>query len=164
MENAILLGILSDTHGNVPRTQSAVRMFQSLGVEQVIHCGDIGTPEIVALLARWPAHFVFGNVDSPGLLQRAIRESGGICHGQIGTLDLEAKRIAFLHGDDSRLLESVIVEGRWDLVCHGHTHMAGHHCVGRTMVLNPGALHRTAHPSVAVVELPSLEITSVSIG
>jgi hypothetical protein len=164
MENRVLLGILSDTHGNVPRTQQAVRMFQSLGVQQVIHCGDIGTPEIVALLAPWPAHFVFGNVDTPGLLQKAIREAGGICHGYFGGLDVETKRVAFLHGDDSRLLEKVIVEGGWDLVCHGHTHAAEQHRVGKTTVLNPGALHRTAHPSVAIVGLPSLEITPILIG
>ncbi|HEX5444919.1 MAG TPA: metallophosphoesterase family protein, partial [Pirellulales bacterium] len=59
----MLVGVISDTHGHVEFTRSAVRMFESCAVELVIHCGDIGSNEIVGLFALWPAHFVFGNVD-----------------------------------------------------------------------------------------------------
>lgn len=48
----MLLGVVSDSHGHVGNTRQAVRMLQSLDVAAVIHCGDIGTPEIVKLFAH----------------------------------------------------------------------------------------------------------------
>lgn len=155
------LGILSDTHGNYRRTEEAARLFRRFRVNQVVHCGDIGGPEIVWLLEDWPAHFVFGNVDvyDEAMLRRTIVEAGQQCHERFGSLELEGRRIAFLHGDDSRLFRETTQSGRWDLVCHGHTHVAGCYREGSTVVLNPGALHRTREPSVAVVALPSLAVT-----
>ena len=102
-------------------------------------------------------------MDNLESLRTAIRQSGQTCHERFGTLEVCTKSIAFLHGDDIRLLESTIAEGRWDLVCYGHSHVATTSRVGPTVVLNPGALHRTAHPSVAVVEMPALRVTVVPI-
>src|ERR1700676_4205889 len=59
----MLLGIVSDTHGDMQRTRDAGRMLESLAVAQVLHCGDIGSEEIIPLFAAWPTHFVFGNFD-----------------------------------------------------------------------------------------------------
>ena len=75
------IGIVSDTHGQVEYTLDAVRMLESLEVEQIIHCGDIGSPEIVELFSPWPAHFVFGNVDHDlKELRRAIQACQQHCH------------------------------------------------------------------------------------
>jgi putative phosphoesterase len=134
-----------------------------MGVEVVIHCGDIGGAEVVDVLAHWPAHFVLGNVDDPASLDAAIRRAGQTCHARFGTLELEGRTIAFLHGDDAGRLRQTIAEGRWDLVCCGHTHVARSVVEGRTHVLNPGALYRTAQPSVAVVRLPSLAVAPVNL-
>ena len=57
------VGIISDTHGQVDFTRPALRMFESLDVERVLHCGDIGSSEVVELFERWPTDFVFGNCD-----------------------------------------------------------------------------------------------------
>lgn len=152
------LGILSDTHGNHLRTVQAARLFQQARIDQVIHCGDIGSEDIVWLLEPWPSHFVAGNMDDRQVLERAVRDAGQTWHDGFGSLELEGKKVAFLHGDDSRLFRQTIESGRWDLVCHGHTHAAGYVRQGGTLVLNPGAIHRTSQPSVAVVELPSLEV------
>ncbi len=69
--------------------------------------------------------------------------------------------MAFLHGHDVKLLRDTIHSGQWDLVCCGHSHVYSSHFEGRTLVLNPGALARTSHPSLAVVEMPSLEVTPI---
>ena len=134
------LGIVSDTHGHVPNTQAAVRMLESLEVEAVLHCGDIGAPSIVPLFARWPTHFVFGNVDGGSAaaeLQAAIRQAKQFDHGRFGSLELAGIHIAFLHGDDSRLLEQTIAAGKHQLVCHGHTHSARSEKIGPTLVAQP---------------------------
>src|SRR5947209_18223018 len=91
----MLLGVVSDTHGDIARTRAAVQMLDSLGVEVVLHCGDIGTPDIVAMFAPWPTHFVFGNCDyDRKTLARAIESAGQTCHGNFGELLLEGVRIA----------------------------------------------------------------------
>lgn len=149
------IGVVSDTHGQVEFTRAAVRMLESLDVEAVLHCGDIGSAEIVPLFAPWPTHFVFGNVDyDPTELTLAIRKAKQTCHDRFGDLTLAGVRIALLHSDDERRFREVCSSGDYGLVCYGHTHRAEQHRVGNTLILNPGAIHRANPHSLAIVELP----------
>lgn len=159
-----LLGIVSDTHGDIVRTRAAVQMLECLEVAAVLHCGDIGTPEIISLFAAWPTHFVFGNCDHDRqTLARAIENAGQTCHGTFGQLDFEGVRIAWLHGDDAELLEETIAGGDWNLVCHGHTHVVRQEQRGNTLVLNPGAVHRANPHTIATIELPDRIVNVVGI-
>lgn len=157
------IGIVSDSHGHVINTRAAVRMLESLEVEQVIHCGDVGGDEVVGLFSPWPTHFVYGNVDDRRLLGRAIAAAGQTFHEAFGSIELAGRRIAFLHGDDTPLLRQTIAGGQYDLVCHGHTHVAKQVHHGATLVLNPGALYRATPHSIALVELPALNATIVTV-
>ena len=157
------IGVVSDTHGEILTTGQAVRMLGSLQVDLVIHCGDIGPPEIVSLFSRWPCHFVFGNMDESGLLREAIGMAGQTCYERFGYLKLAGRSVAFLHGDDTVLLNQTILSGQWDLVCHGHTHVAANSLRGPTLVVNPGAIQRTNNPSVAVIDLDSLEAIHIPL-
>jgi putative phosphoesterase len=160
----MLIGIVSDTHGHVESTRAAVRMLESCQVERVIHCGDIGSEEIVSLFEGWPTHFVFGNVDTDeARLRGAIKRAGQTCHDRFGELELDGRRIAFLHGDDGARLRQTIASRDYDLVCYGHTHVAEQHRDGKTLVLNPGALHRARPHSLAVVRLEELEVAHVPL-
>ena len=105
------IGVVSDTHGEIQPTQQAVRMFESLGVALLIHCGDIGTPEVIRLLSRWPCHFVLGNMDDAGVLRKAIGTAGQECYERFGHLKLQGCSVAFLHGDDEALLQQTIRSG-----------------------------------------------------
>lgn len=159
----MLIGILSDTHGRLDRTRKAAELLGSLEISLVVHCGDVGSLDILGALDRWPVHFVLGNVDSPWMLRDAVRPPSQVCYDRFGSLELEGKQIAFLHGDDQRRLREAIQGGRWDLVCYGHTHVAEIKTVGSTLVVNPGALHRSSQPSIAVVELPALRAVPMSL-
>lgn len=159
----MLIGVASDTHGKLDSTLRAVKMFESLEVELVIHCGDIGSPAVVGLFQPWPTHFVFGNVDDQRPLEDAIRRAGQTSHGRFGSLELEGRRIAFLHGDDSTRFRQTITSGAWDLVCYGHTHAADLVRQGTTLVLNPGALSRASQHTVAVVRLPTLDVQTITV-
>jgi hypothetical protein len=57
---AILVGVISDTHGLLrPQAIDALR-----GSDLIIHAGDVGKPEVLdALRALAPVHAVRGNVD-----------------------------------------------------------------------------------------------------
>lgn len=156
----MLIGIVSDTHGHVGYTREAIRVLEGLPVELVLHCGDIGSSEIVPLFAAWPTHFVFGNCDYDGdEFRLAIEAAGQTCHGRFGKLETGGTRIAFLHSDDARLFDETIHSGDYDLICYGHTHAAEQHKVGKTLVLNPGALYRATPHTIATVELPALKAT-----
>ncbi|MGE0607886.1 MAG: metallophosphoesterase family protein [Pirellulales bacterium] len=159
----MLIGVVSDTHGHTRNTLAAVRMLEEFSVELVIHCGDVGTPELVGHFATWPTHFVLGNVDDPTEIRRAIKSARQSCHDWFGELTLADTKIAFLHGDDSKKLADAIDGGSYGLVCHGHTHVARQEWIGDTLVLNPGALYRTNRLSLAVVDLPARQVTDVAL-
>lgn len=160
----MLIGVVSDTHGQTAFAQQAVRMLEGFEIAQVIHCGDIGSAAIIELFAQWPTHYVLGNVDyDADGLRAEIEAVGHSYHGRFGSLQLEGKRIAFLHGDDGQLFRQTITSGEYDLVCHGHTHVARHAREADTVILNPGALYRANPHSFAIVELPSLDVNHIKL-
>jgi putative phosphoesterase len=160
----VRLGIISDTHGHVELTRPAVRMLESLEVGAVVHCGDIGSAEIIELFAAWPTHFVFGNCDyDTDVLAAAIRKAGQTCHGLFGDLEFDGVRVALLHSHERRRFRETIDSGDYRLVCYGHTHVAAIDRHGQTLVVNPGAIYRADPHSIAVVDLPKIEATIVEV-
>lgn len=158
------LGVVSDTHGHVDHARQAVRMLESLGVERVLHCGDVGSQEVVELFAPWQTDFVVGNCDHhPERLAEIIAEAGQTCHGRFGELHLEGKRIGLLHADDVAKFREVTESNEWDLVCYGHTHVAAIDRRGRTLIVNPGALYRANPHSLAIVDLSELEASIITL-
>jgi putative phosphoesterase len=120
---------------------------------------------VVEALAEWPTHYVFGNCDR-GLengLRGAIERVGHKCHERFGELELEELRVAWLHGDDERRLEATISGGRYHVVCSGHTHIARCRWIGDTVAINPGAIYRANPRSLALLELPSRELTGLPL-
>lgn len=158
------IAVVSDTHGSIEHTRPAIRMLESLEVEAVLHCGDIGSEEVVEMFAAWPTHFVFGNCDYDHAdLRAAIEAAGQTCHGLFGEIELAGVPIALLHSHERTRFLEAIESGKHRLVCYGHTHVAKTESHGETLVLNPGALYRADPHSIAVVELPAVEATLVSI-
>ncbi len=162
--STVRLGVVSDTHGHVENTRQAVRMLESLEVDRLLHCGDIGTPEIVEMLAPWPTDYVLGNCDYNGAeLASAIAAAGQTFHDQFAELEIAGRRIVLLHSHDRRKFRELTESGEWDLVCYGHSHIASIDRHGETLVLNPGALYRANPHSLAIVELPALEAHHVTL-
>jgi putative phosphoesterase len=159
----MLLGVVSDTHGHIANTRAAVRMLESLQVEAVLHCGDVGSAEIPPLFAPWPTHFVLGNVDyDPEGVKEAI-PGNGCFHDRFADVTLDGRRIAVVHSDDFKRFRNAIASGLYDLVCYGHSHIAEQHRERNTLVLNPGALFRANPHSLAIVDLKTLEATIVNL-
>lgn len=160
----IKIGILSDTHDNITAIESALAAMQARGVELLIHCGDIQSPDTVRQFQGIPTHFVLGNCDwDEELFPNAIRDIGGVFHERFGELELEGHKIAWTHSHDFQLFNDLEFCDHFDFLFYGHTHKAEQHRRGRTLVLNPGALFRVRQRTCVVLELPSGEIESVVV-
>jgi putative phosphoesterase len=157
------IAILSDTHSRVATVERALALVAQRDVELILHCGDIEDADTVRL---FPAntHFVFGNCDhdKPGI-RRAVADIGATLHEPLGRLVLGKRSLAFLHGDDQRLLEMTIASGSFHYVFHGHTHQQRDERVGKTRVINPGALHRARPKTFMVLDVGSGEAASIVV-
>jgi uncharacterized protein len=150
------IGVLSDSHGRIAAVEAALAAFRARSVDLVIHCGDIDEANLVQAFAGWPTHFVFGNCDAGrDSIRRAIADIGSTLHAPFGHLELAGKQVAWLHGDQPELKHDVEFSGHYDYLFYGHTHMAEQHMTGRTIVINPGALHRARPKTCLVLDLPS---------
>ena len=160
----MLIAIVSDTHGRPSPLDEALRIIASRGIETIIHCGDI---DAASLVASFPAgtHFVYGNCDTDRRsIAAAIEAAKCRLHGAWGHLELAGKSIAFTHGDDSTLMRDLIASGTFDYLFHGHTHIAADRRVGRTRVINPGALHRANPKTFAILDLATDDLTNLPAG
>jgi uncharacterized protein len=155
----MLIGILSDTHDREPAMARAMQVLRDAGTEFFIHCGDIGGERVIDHLVGLKSAFVWGNTDwDRAALQRYSEKLGVTCYGAFGTLELDGKRIALLHGDDVKLKERLLSAQEHDYLLQGHTHMREDRMVGKTRIINPGALHRASEKTVAFLNTASGEV------
>ena len=148
------IGIVSDSHGNTAMVLAALDLLREHGIQTILHCGDLDDASTVYLFEGFTAHFAFGNCDHDRSgIRQAIRNAGQTLHEPFGKLELEGKKIAFLHGDDRRLFQQVEQSGEYDYLFYGHTHQAAEHWTGRTRVINPGALHRARPKSILILDI-----------
>jgi len=155
----MILGILSDTHDRIDAMAAGLAALRDAGAEYYLHCGDIGSERAIDHLAGLPAAFVWGNTDWDRMPLARYAESIGVqCFGNFGELEFDGKHVALLHGDDARLKQRILAEQRHDYLFHGHTHVREDTRVGRIRVVNPGALHRASHKTVAVLDVATDEL------
>lgn len=138
----MIIGILSDTHNHIENTRRALEVFADQGIERIVHCGDITTPQIVRLFQGWQGVFVFGNIDhNHADMMLVAKEWLGI--GSIGysyTGSWDGIRVAVCHGHELDRLEALVQSGVYQYVFHGHTHLRRDDLIGSTRVINPGAI------------------------
>jgi putative phosphoesterase len=157
------IGIVSDSHGRYETVEKALKILDEKGAELILHCGDIDDAETVWLFPGH-THFVWGNCDTDrASLRQAIYGIGATLHEPFADLELAGKKIAFVHGDNRRLLEGIEYSGHFDYLFYGHTHVAEEHRTGPTRVINPGALQRARPKTCLVLDLETGETESVLV-
>jgi putative phosphoesterase len=159
------IAIFSDTHSKQSTVHAALHEAECRGVKLILHCGDIADDDTVRL---FPPHtmFVFGNCDKYACadIEHAITSIGAMLHQPWGHVECAGKVIGFVHGDDNQLLRDLEHSDAFDYLFYGHTHQAEEHRTGKTRVVNPGALYRTAVKTFAVLDVDSGEIETVVVG
>lgn len=147
--------IVSDSHDRADALAGAVREAAAQGAQAVIHCGDvIGTQTLrSAMSAGLPMHVIHGNnLGDPISLSRWARDSNGKLHyhGPDARLELGGRKIFVVHYPEYGY--AMACTGDWDLVCCGHSHIAGVEHVanvkgGKTWLVNPGTVAGLAAPA-----------------
>ena len=156
------IGVISDSHDNVPLVKKAVRYFnETEPVDTVIHAGDYVAPFIVNELTALKAKFygVFGNNDGeraginsimPQIVQPPLH------------LTLDGKRIVVVH-DINTLPEADRREA--DVVIYGHSHRAAVESKDGKLSVNPGELGGwlTGSSTLAVIDLETMTAEIVQL-
>lgn len=152
------LGIISDSHGQVQRVRGALALLDRAGVDAIIHCGDVGGIEVLEELAGWRCWFVWGNTDWPRPQWQAEVEELGL-PWPTGPLHLvlAGRRVAVYHGCEPGFRRA-IETGQHDYLLHGHSHRREDYRVGRTRVINPGALYRASVHTMALLDVAADEV------
>ncbi|MBS7633364.1 metallophosphoesterase [Candidatus Bathyarchaeota archaeon] len=136
------IGIIADTHDNLPNIDKAVKKLNEEGVELVLHAGDYVAPFVIPRLKGLKAKLigVFGNNDGDReLLKRRFSENERFdLRGKFAQAVFGELKIALVHGDEEELLKALIESGAFDVIVHGHTHAAEIYHKGKTVIVNPG--------------------------
>jgi putative phosphoesterase len=155
------LGVIADSHDNLPPLKRAVDFFNQEKVDFVLHAGDFIAPFSVKELQKLICDFkgVFGNNDGErkGLTQVS---QGKINHPPL-RIELENKKIILLH--DIEQLDSQKED--FDLVIFGHTHRPQATREDRRVFLNPGECcgWLSGKSTLGIIELPSLASQIIEI-
>lgn len=159
----MVLGVLSDSHGDAAATARAVAVLESRGAEALIHCGDVGSLGVLDQLAGRPAWFVFGNCDTPDASWRDYVRTLGLAWPEAPVrLELDGRRIAVVHGHE-RVFRALLSDPDLDYLFYGHTHVYRDQRSGRLRAINPGALHRARTRTVARLDLATDELTFLTL-
>ena len=133
-----MIGVMSDSHDNRDAIKQAVRLFNSMDCELVIHAGDFVAPFAASELAKLNCRVkaVFGNCDGEKQgLTRAIQHFGDI---REAPFVFEWKGVKYLLSHLDFPLKSYLNQYGPDVLFFGHTHKPEVRFQGNTLLVNPG--------------------------
>jgi putative phosphoesterase len=165
----MLIGVISDTHDNLPMVEKAIKRLNDEKVDLVLHAGDYIAPFVIPKFKALNAKLigVFGNNDGDHeLLKKRFSETENCeVRGRFAEIDANGFKIALLHGDETELLNALINCGGFDAVIHGHVHAMGVRKVGKTLILNPGEVcgYLTGKSTMALLDTAKREARIVEL-
>jgi putative phosphoesterase len=154
----MLIGLIADTHDNLPMVEKAIRKLNEEKVELVLHAGDYVAPFVVPKFKELKAKLigVFGNNDGDHeLLKKRFSEQEKLeIRGNFADVAADGLRIVLLHGSDMELMKALIDSESFDVIVHGHSHSAETYRKGKTLVVNPGEVcgYLTGKSTIAVLD------------
>jgi putative phosphoesterase len=159
-----LIGIVSDTHEDVRMIMKAVAIFKARSPAMIIHCGDIISPPVLERFAGLPLKLVFGNNDGErsGLKKKCLELNFAEIDDTL-TFEFAGKKFFVNHGTSARVIDEAAATQQYDYVLHGHTHEMRNESVGRTTIINPGALFSAESYTIAFLTPETGEVEFVEI-
>ena len=157
------LGIISDTHDNVPMIKKAVAFFNKVGVDVVLHAGDYVSPFSLKHLMALECDFlgVWGNNDGDKIALQKVAQ--GKIENSPYVESYGQKKI--LLGHHLETLEALVISQEFHLIIYGHTHRPEIRKQGKTLVVNPGECGGwlDGKSTIAIVELEAQEAEIIEL-
>ena len=159
------IGIIADTHDNLPQIKKAVEIFNQEKVELVLHAGDFVSPftSVEFKNLNCPLKGVFGNNDGDKIyLQEKFKGIGELCPEPC-QVNINQKNIIMLHKDG--LIDSLAESQKYELIIYGHTHRTDLRKMGKTLIVNPGECGGwiTGKSTIALLDLENLEAKIIKL-
>jgi len=165
----MLIGLISDTHDNLPMVTKAVKRLNEENVELVLHAGDYVASFVIPRFKELKTRLigVFGNNDGDHeLLKKRFSENESLeIRGNFADITVDGVRIALLHGSDVELLKALVEAECFDVVVYGHVHNAQAYRRGRTLVVNPGEVcgYLTGKSTIALLDTVKREARIIDL-
>ena len=125
------IGIISDTHDNIPKIKEGIAILNQRNVDFLLHCGDYVAPfalnPLKELVCDWIG--VFGNND--GEKKGLAQKSEGRIKEPPHFLALASKKITLVHECG---------EYDTDIIAFGHTHTVDVSSRAGRLYINPGEI------------------------
>ncbi|MBL7130353.1 MAG: metallophosphoesterase [Candidatus Omnitrophica bacterium] len=131
----MILGIIADSHDNLPKLKKAIALFNKKNVNLVLHAGDYIAPFSVGMLENnlnCEYLGVFGNND--GERNGLVNRSQGKINNETLELDKFNRKIFLVHD-----INKVNIDfSNYDILICGHTHKVKVDRHNHTWLINPG--------------------------
>ena len=152
----MLVGIMSDTHDNMPMIHRAVDLFNARQVGHVIHAGDFTSPFTFRALKHLTSDFtgIYGNNDGERVLLQKLSHQRIFAQPHI--IELAGRKIVIMH--EHHVADALADSGHFALVVYGHTHEPDIRKRGSALIVNPGELGGWLYgrSTIAVADLSTL--------
>ena len=152
-----MIGIIADTHDNLPAVDKAVEYLNSLDLEMVIHAGDYIAPFAAISLKRINAKFVgvFGNND--GEKSGLLKELPDLV--ELAEFEHRGKRFAVYHGTIGPVVDALVKSKKYDVVITGHSHHPQIKDEGGVLLINPGEVcgYTTGKRMLCLLDLDNMQ-------
>lgn len=120
-----MIGIMADSHDNLPVIRKAVDFFNGEKVQMVIHAGDLISPFTASEFKNleMPFEAVYGNNDGERAgLKTAYSD---LCSLEdFKEINVAEKKIGIIHGHQDKITKALAHSGIYDVLITGHTHQS----------------------------------------
>jgi putative phosphoesterase len=159
------IGIIADTHDNLPQIKKAVEIFNQEKVELVLHAGDFVSPFTYLEFKNLncPLKGVFGNNDGDKIyLQEKFKGIGELFPEPYKT-NINHKNIIMLHLE--KLIDDLAESQKYEVIIYGHTHRTDLRKIGKTLIVNPGECGGwlSEKSTIALLDLEKLEAKIINL-
>ncbi len=136
----MIIGLISDTHDNVPMIRRAVERLKEERVKLVLHAGDYISQFTAKPYAELgvPLIGVFGNnCAETEELKKVYATVGADLRGYFAEIEEGGLKIALTHGHIKSQMDKAM-SGDYDVVVRGHSHRSSIGEENGILVINPG--------------------------
>ncbi|WP_028392142.1 metallophosphoesterase family protein [Bacillus cihuensis] len=145
------VGIMSDSHGLTSEVEQ-IKLRHQAEVDVFIHCGDSELEKADAVMERLLA--VKGNCDYDAAYPDYVVETIGdlrllVTHGHLYNVKMTIMNLSYKADEEQA-----------DIICFGHSHIAGSEMIDGRLYINPGSIRlprNRKEKTYAILELKQKE-------